>query len=335
MNHKIISCASFGASGSGVVTDYLSEFDNIYNPGDYEFRFLQDYGGVTTLEDCLVYNHHRLNSDIAIQLFIKYVDYQCGDVFNKRYNKFFKGQFGDISFQFLNELIEVEWNGYWEEYQVLSSPLTALLKYKIYPRILRLLSCNRNYIARYVPRRKMYFANPSSDYFTKCVNRYLERLFGLLDSDNRYEFLFFDQLLPPDNINRYFKYFEDLHVIVVDRDPRDYYIENVLKCGEGWVPENLDKYVNLYRGIRKKINTQSENPNIYRIQFEDTIYKYEEFSEKINLFLGISEQNHIYPKRFFNPQKSKCNTCLWKKGNVDSKIVDHIEDALGEYCYKF
>ncbi|GHU74081.1 hypothetical protein FACS189450_14630 [Spirochaetia bacterium] len=45
-NYKIVSCASFGGTGSGVVTDYLAEFDNIYNPGDSEFRFLHDYCGV-------------------------------------------------------------------------------------------------------------------------------------------------------------------------------------------------------------------------------------------------------------------------------------------------
>ncbi|MCS2588102.1 hypothetical protein NXX15_12245 [Bacteroides fragilis] len=86
---KIISCASFGSSGSGIVTDYLLEFDNIYNPGDYEFRFLQDFGGLTTLEDSLLHSHHRLNSDIAIRLFKKIIDYHSGDWTNKRYEKFF------------------------------------------------------------------------------------------------------------------------------------------------------------------------------------------------------------------------------------------------------
>ena len=58
--YKIITCASYGASGSGIVTNYFEEFDNIFNAGDMEFRFLQDFGGITTLEDCLVHSHHRL-----------------------------------------------------------------------------------------------------------------------------------------------------------------------------------------------------------------------------------------------------------------------------------
>ena len=333
--YKIISCASFGSSGSGVVTDYLSEFDNIYNPGDYEFRFLQDYGGVTTLEDCLVHSHHRHNSDIAIKNFKKYIDYQSGDIFNKRYEMFFNNKFQKISYEFLDELIEVKWKGYWEEYQILSPRIISLLKYKIYPRILRLLHGNKAYIAKYVPRKEMYFSNPSPEYFTECVKKYLNKLFQAVDEDNHYEYLFFDQLLPSDDIDRHFSYFDNLHVIVVDRDPRDYYIENVLKLGEGWVPKNVDQFITLYRGIRKKLNNQNEHPNILRIHFEDTIYKYEEFSEKINTFLNLSEKNHIYPLKYFNPNKSISNTQLWKKQKVDIKIIHQIENKLSEYCYAF
>lgn len=333
--YKIISCASFGSSGSGVVTDYLSEFDNIYNPGDYEFRFLQDYGGITTLEDCLVHSHHRHNSDIAIQIFKKYIDYQSGDIFNKRYEKFFNNKFKEISYQFLDDITEVVWKGYWEEYQILSPTIITLLKYKIYPRFISLLHGNKEYIAKYVPRKEMYFANPSPEYFTDCVKKYLIRLFKTIDTNQDYEYLFFDQLLPSDDIDRYFRYFDNLHVIVVDRDPRDYYIENVLKLGEGWVPKDIDKFIILYRSIRKKLNIKEENHNILRIKFEDTIYKYDEFSNKLDTFLNLSKKNHIYPQKKFDPNKSIKNTQLWKTNKIDHKLIDKIEKELNEFCYEF
>ena len=332
---KIISCASFGSSGSGIVTDYLLEFDNIYNPGDYEFRFLQDFGGLTTLEDSLLHSHHRLNSDIAIRLFKKIIDYHSGDWTNKRYEKFFHGQFKEISYKFLNELIEVKWDGYWEEYQVLSPRFITLFKYKIYPRILRLLHGNIGYIAKYVPRSTMYFSNPTPEYFLDCVRRYLNNLFRVIDRDHNYEYLFFDQLLPSDDINRYFKYFDNLNVVVVDRDPRDYYIENVLKWGEGWVPIDIEKFVCLYKGIRKKIDISKDNPNILRLSFEDAIYKYDDFSDKINRFLGLSSRNHVRLKQNFDPNKSIRNTQLWKTTKVDLSMIEYIEKELGEYYYSF
>ena len=333
--YSVVTCASFGSSGSGVVTDFLGEFEGIYNPGDYEFRFLQDYGGVTTLEDCLVHSHHRLNSDIAIKNFIKYTRYQCGDIFNRRYNRFFNGRFGEITEAFLKDIIDIEWPGYWEEYQVLSPKYVTIFKYKIWPRILRLLQGNKYYIARYVPRRPMYYSNPTAERFQKAVRQYVRNLCSEVDPKGENRFIYFDQLMPPDNIDRYFNYFDDLRVIVVDRDPRDYYIENVLKLGEGWVPEDVDKYIALYKGLRSKIDTEHENNNIKRIQFEDAIFKYDEFKTEIMSFLQLSESSHVRPLLQFNPAVSRNNVQLWKKVQVPEGDVAKIEKELGEYCYNF
>ena len=333
--YKIISCASFGSSGSGVVTDYLQEFNNIYNPGDFEFRFLQDYGGVTTLEDCLVHSHHRHNSDTAIKIFIKYITYQCGDIFNKRYNQFFDNKFGEISWQYLNELIDTQWDGYWEEYMVMEPKYQSILKYKIWPRLMAFLNGNRKYRSHYLPHKTMYFSNPSYEYFIECTKRYLTRLFQTIDPEHKYEYLFLDQLLPSDNINRYFNYFDDLHVVVVDRDPRDYYIENVMRWGEGWVPKEIDKFVTFYAGVRKKLKDHEDNANVLRLKFEDTIYKYDKTMKELDSFLNLSEENHINKLKFFNPNRSINNTQLWKKYKISKDIMHKIEDELSEYCYEY
>lgn len=334
--YSVLSCAGFGSSGSGVVTDYLSEFDNINNFGDFEFRFLQDYGGVTTLEDCLVHSYHRQNSDIAIQNFINYINWQSGgDIFNKRYERFFHGQFRRISYDFLNKLIEVKWKGFWGEYLVITPRLLSQLKYKLYPHLLRLLNGNRRYIARYYPRKQMYFSQPTYEYFIKCVREYMNDLCYALDPEHQYKYIYFDQLLPPTNIKRYFNYFDSLKVIVVDRDPRDYYIENVIKLGEGWIPPKVDDFIKHYRALRRSVDTEVDNPNVLRIRFEDTIYHYNEFSEKINSFLDLSEEQHIYLQQKFNPQRSVHNTQLWKTIKVAPKVIQKITDELNVFCYPF
>lgn len=333
--YSVVTCASFGSSGSGVVTDFLGEFEGIYNPGDYEFRFLQDYGGITTLEDCLVHSHHRLNSDIAIKNFIKYADYQCGDVFNRRYNRFFNGRFGVHTTEFIKEILDIEWPGYWEEYQVLSPKYVTLFKYKIWPRLLRMLDGNRHYIARYLPRTPMYYSNPTAEDFQAAVRRYMRRLCEEVDPKGENRYVYFDQLVPPDNIDRYFNYFDDLKVVVVDRDPRDYYIENVIKYREGWVPEEVDKYIALYKGLRSKIDREHENRNIKRVRFEDTIFHYDDFKKEMCDFLGLEESSHVRPLSGFNPEVSSKNVGLWEKMDVPRDLIRKIEDGLGDYCYDF
>ncbi len=336
MNYSVVSCASYGASGSGVITDYLAEFDNILNPGDFEFRFLQDYGGISTLEDCLVNSPHRLNSDIAIQNFIRYVEFQCGNFINRRYNRFFKGKFEAISRQFLSEIIEAEWPGYWEEYQILSPRIVTILKYQIFPRIKRLIKFQRSkYIAHFLPRSTMYFSNPTKDKFHNAVKKYINNLCCIVDPDQSYDYIFFDQIVPPTDIDRYFNYFDNMHAIVVDCDARDYYVKNVFKYGEPWVPTAIDNFIKVFKGIRKDIDAANENKNILRLRFEDTIFKYKEFASSVNEFLGLDERNHINRLKHFDPRISVRNTRLWLQYDVPPEIIRTIERELPEFCYDF
>jgi hypothetical protein len=333
---KIVSSASYGSTGSGIITDYLLEFSNIFNTGNDEYRFLQDFGGITTLEDCLVHSHHRLNSDIAIKLFKKIIDYHSGDIFNKRYENIFKGQFKEISYSFINEITDIKWKGNWVAYKVLAhSQILSNINNKIFPRLKRFLYGSKYHLDKFVPNRDMYFSNPSSEYFTQCVRKYLIELFCVLDPEKKYKFLYFDQLLPPINVKRYFKYFDNLKIIVMDRDPRDYYIENVLDWGVGWVPKNIDQFIILYRGMRKKLNEESEDANVLRLKFEDSIYKYYDFTSKINSFLDLSDGDHAHPKTIFDPAVSKKNTKLWENEDIDQDSIKKIEDGLSEYCYPY
>ena len=335
-DYKIVSCASFGSSGSGVVTDYLSEFENINNFGFFEFRILQDIGGVTSLDDTFVNSYHRLNADISIQNFINFVEWQAGDIFNKRYEQFFHGQFKKISYDFLSKLLDVTWDGFWGEYLVMAPRWKSYLLYKIYPHFMRLLGGNRKYIAHYIPHRDMYFSSPTKVYFCECVKWYLTALCEVIDPSNKYDYIYFDQLLPPTGINRYFDYFEKMKAIVVDRDPRDYYLENVVRWGEGWVPKDVNKFVVLYRKQREQINREKDSENVLRIRFEDAIYHYDEFSKRVNHFLNLDEKLHSKDPKFM-PSRSINNTMLWKKSMYVKELekIKFIESELEEYLYPF
>ena len=59
---RFITCASYYGSGSSVITDFVSEFSEVYSYGDFEFRFIQDPDGISDLEYNLVENFNRHNS---------------------------------------------------------------------------------------------------------------------------------------------------------------------------------------------------------------------------------------------------------------------------------
>lgn len=333
--YTLISCASYGSSGSSVVTDYLSEYNNIKNLGTYEFRFVQDYMGIASLEDTLVTSPHRMNSDIAIQNFLKYVDRQCGNFLKRRYQEFFNNRWKEISYKYIDNLTDAKWQGYWEEYQIIEPKLQSILKYQIFPRLKRLFSFPRKYIAHYIPTKPMYFSFPSEEKFLKCTRNYINDLCTELDPKHEFQYLMFDQLMPPANIGKYERYFDSIKTIVVDRDPRDYYLENVLRWGEKWIPNDVESFANLYRKQREQAKAFPDSENVLRIQFEDSIFHYNKFEDQIQSFLGLCHVNHIIPKSKFDPSISVKNTKLWEKRNIDRMVIRKIENLLPEFLYKF
>jgi hypothetical protein len=334
-NYKIVSCVSFGNSGSGVVTDYLSEFDCIYNPGDYEFRFLHDYGGVSTLEDCLVHNYNRLNSDIAVHLYKRYVNLYGSCLFGRQYEKYFNGQWKKISMRFLDRITDVTWTGSWAGQMLLSSSVHyPIFQFKVMPRILKLLTQNK-YHAKFLPKNDMYYSSPTEEYFCQCVKEYIHELCAAVTADKAAQFLYFDQLLPSTNTERYLKYFDNIKIISVDRDPRDHYIDNLINWKERWIPADVDNYIIVYKKIREKLEAEKEHSSILRLRFEDAVYHYDDFKKTVNNFLSLNESNHTRPKSKFNPDISIKNTRLWETADVDSAIIKKIENSLSDYCYTY
>lgn len=333
--YKIVSCAGFGYTGSSIVSDYLSEFENVNTlAGSFEFRFLHDFGGISTLEDCIVHNYHKQSSDGAIHQYLQMVDYLSGNLFSRKYNKYFGGKFRELSYQFIDEITDAKWEGFMESTIMFKHPLKRIVYYQIYPRLKKLINGGGN-IGRFYPRRDMYFSSPSKEYFDSCVRKYLNSLFEIIDPNNEKDYLYFDQIVPPSNVNRYLDYFDNIKIIVVDRDPRDIYVQNTYLIKESWIPSDVGAFIKMYKGQRNNVSREKDNTNILRIRFEDAIYKYEDFCNMINRFLGLSERQHINQKRYFNPQKSMENTRLWEKNNVDMKEIQQIKDSLYEYCYNY
>ena len=333
--YKILTCAGFGYTGSSIISDFLSEFDNVAMPaGSSELRFLHDFGGVSTLEDALVHNYHKQSSDGAIHQFLKLVDYYSGNFINKKYNRWFDGKYKEISLEFINDITNVKWSAAIETTWMYKPVIERIFYYQIYSRIKRFL-CGGGELSRFYPSGDFYYSCPEKEYFEECVRKYLNNLFSIIDPNHSKEYLYFDQLVPPTNVNRYLCYFDDIKVIVVDRDPRDLYIQNKYRVKATWIPSNLNDFIKLYREQRKNIVKDPQNNKILRVNFEQAIYHYKEFSKQVMDFVGLTEKQHATPKLKFDPSISINNTQLWKKYEIPSTIIRQIENELGEYCYNF
>lgn len=333
---RIISCASYYGTGSSAITNFLEEFDNCESLTDYEFRFLQDPNGVRDLEFQLVENHNRHTSGYALKRYKKFVE-QLGNPYFKRYESFFHGQWKKISYEYINDLTEFTYTGYWHQDVVDRGPLFHFWK-RLENKILQktIWRKQEEVALNELPNEITYCSYPTEEQFLKYTRKYIEKLFQVANQNNRKNIIV-DQIVPPSNLNHYLRYFDDIKVFVVERDPRDMYLaEKYVYKGAVIPTESVEVFCKWYEYSRRHRKFENyDTEKVMFIRFEDLIYKYQETTEKIVKWLGFSKENHILPGKKFNPNKSIKNTRMWEKFPQASEEVKIISESLKEYLYQY
>lgn len=336
MNFVIVS--GFQASGSSAVIDYLKEFDGFFECGK-EIRFIRDPYGLVELEQSLIDHWEFINSTVAIEDFLKMskIWARFGDLpWSKpglSYAKYINKDYVKISQEFIDSLTD---HTYKKEFFAckLQKPYFSYV-----------IDRNRRYI-QFKTRGKIkianqhtanrYFATPTRDQFYQAVQLYIERLFAEhKKSDNDFSVIL-DQGVSPNNTQIIHKYFKKAKMIIVDRDPRDMYLDIFDDCSKmSNHPGSLEdgrEFILRMKAVRRTM--EINDPDILYIKFEDLVRHYDETTEKIKSFLNLSEKEHLWPKKYFKPEVSLKNTLRWKKYYYKYKdALDSIEKGLPDLIY--
>lgn len=334
---KIITCAGYYGTGSSVVTDLLKEFNNCYSLGDYEFRFIQDPDGVSDLDFNLVENNHRHNSGHALKKYERLIKFLSGNKILKKYELYFDNQFLIESKKYIAKLKDLEWIGMWHEdvrdrgqFFYILERLTNKFFLNFNKIILNKKECGFTFLSK----EKTYYSYPRQNFYI-YTKEYTNKLFQIANKEKK-EYIIVDQLVPPSNLERYNRYFNEIKIIVIDRDPRDCYLLEKLYWKGTIIPiKNINEFIKWYKLTREHQKYEKDPPNVLRVKFEDTIYKYEETISKIIDFLDIDKEKHINKKKYFNPEISIKNSQIWKKHPDFNEDIEKIEQELKEYCYKY
>lgn len=326
---RVITCISFHSTGSSVVDDIFKECDNCVSaPSNIECRFLQDPDGISDLEYNLIDNPHRLNSGYAIKRYEKFIKR-----YNHTYSLIFGSKWIDISKEYISQLLTVKYKGFWfRDLDML--PIEDLVIYYL-KRIFNLIKNPNNKISGYYvncPYVDYYHSYLTKEEFIDITRLYIARLCKTININNK-PFLLLDQCVPTSNINRYTKYFEDIKVVVVDRDPRDVYIEHK-HSKDHVLPATPEEFCKVFIDHRK-LYERSSKDNVIYIRFEDFIYSYEETLSKLFKFVGQVSESHRLKKKFFDPKVSIKNTCLWRKFPEYKDEIAIIEKNLSPYLYNY
>ena len=328
-NLNYICVIGYGRSGSSACIDLLKEFEGLHIL-DGEFRIAKDPHGLLDLESALVDNWDFMRSDIAIRDFISYCHMLSrGSGLFKRFGKDFENKI-NINFmnfveEYVHSLTDFLYFGDSAVHRYSSSSLQAFVS-----RIRSKLN-KSNAIST-------YFSKPSEDFFINKTQFFLDNLFvNFLDKGDT---IVLDQSISPVNIKNTKKYFRSSKVIVVDRDPRDIYIDLVEKGmligADLNIQRSADKFIEWYglmrNNLKNEVGDKELSKCVLRLNFEDLVCDYEKSVKKINIFF---KSNMIYKSKykFFNPKsyKTKANVGLWKMYK-NQDIINKISDKLPQYC---
>lgn len=328
---KVITCASFYGSGSSAIIDFFSEFNDVKKMGNYEFRIFYDIDGISDLQFHLVECQNRHNSGHALKRFERLAKFYSGSSLVKRYEPFFDNKFYKTTHEYIESLKNFEYEGWWF-YDLYDRGRKYYFFKQLINHFIKLFTKKNSNILK---RTRTYCSNLEEGEFLEKTRNYSHNLLMNANKEN-FDYLAIDQLLPSQNTKRVMKYFkDDIYVFIVDRDPRDVYLCEMLKWHEGIVPHDPKMFCKWYRYSRNNYRRDIDGKKIFFVQFEDLIYKYDETVNYVGSIVGIDSKNHVSQFKFLNPKKSVVNTMLYAKTDKYKDAIKIIEEELTEYLYDF
>jgi hypothetical protein len=329
-NFDFICVSGYGKSGSGACIDLLKEFECIDGPNK-EFRIIKDPHGLLDLEMSIINNWEFVGHNTAINEFLEYCNMLSRkDGITKRVGKNFSDllyvDFLEESKRYIDRINNFMYIG---DTMLHRYNLNAFQSFK--QRIKSKFGLNNS-----VP---MYFSYPSEDKFIAETKLYLSKLFENYATKKKISKIVLDQSIPPANINKTLKYFDNAKLIIVDRDPRDIYTtminEKRLLGSEPINNNSANKYIAWHHAVRKQstedINSCLMQDKVLRLNFEDFFINYEKTIIDIKDFLNI-DFNHNDKGAKFHPESVNEHVGIWK-GTHEKDIMDRIKNELSEYCF--
>jgi hypothetical protein len=331
--YKFLDLSGYAWTGKHAVIDLMREFKGYHVPHfTFEFCLLRIQGGILDLKTALVDDWSPVRSDAAIRRFKKLVR-RVGtkssrldprtwfEAIGWNYDEYFNQKFFSLSNAYVDRLVACSWSAQWPYAMTEWSAGELFLR-----RILRKLGRKKAFFVT------QHLCDPTD--FMEATREYLGAVLSSNVSDD-INTIVMHNCFEPFNPYRSLQILENSKCIVVDRDPRDNYVDQIRymqKGGAAAVNLPVSMFIQryrLYRTIARKYQVNSDR--LLRIRFEDLVLKYDATLTMIISFLGEERSIHMRPKQYFDPAVSRKNVGIWKTHGNQAEI-DTIHRELSEYC---
>ena len=304
-NKKIVLVSGYGWSGSGLLIDILKSLDEFYH-FPIETRFIKDKNGLIDLYNSknsfnygiTLEKFNRLCLILARKNFIKYgMNYDLNS--NNSFTKIYKNFVNNISeINYLSDAFVFNYeNNFFQN-----------ILWKFYRKI------GLNY------RFKKYYIRPENEFFKKEIQSFINNFCESLTTKN---YVILDQAIDPADWKEFSWMFTNAKLIVVDRDPRDIYVDYKKSKDVLFDPQSFIEYFKKSRN-----NNSCDSSNVLNLRFEDLINNYDFNARKIISFLEIKNDNNFSN---YDISKSMKNIGIHKNYEIESDI-NFIEQKLKRFC---
>lgn len=165
------------------------------------------------------------------------------------------------------------------------------------------------------------------------------------ESDKNQIMLFDQPIHLFQHINVWPDFFRPFKLIIVHRDPRDIFAEQVNykflfrqqmdSNAISLYGSSLDDAISYriattksrMRAVDNVLSVINSN-EVLLLKFEDLVLKYDETKHQIQNFIGLYDSDHSHPKKYFNPDKSNKNIGLQAKCEIkipESRLSELLE----------
>lgn len=322
---RFVDLSGYAFTGKHAVIDLMREIDGYHVPHfQFEFALLRIQGGIHDLHHALCEDWSPIRSDAAVRRFRQVVR-RLGarnsltrpaswfEAVGWNYDAHYRGRFFELSDAYVRDLVEASWTAPWP-YALADVGGCELFVRKLGQRLRR-------------PRAldfELTLSRPRD--FVGRTRDYLE---AVLSSDTApgTRAVVMHNAFEPYAPARSLRFFRSAKAIVVDRDPRDNYVQ-----GQWYAPfaSSVRQFIARYR-MQREATDYTPHPGILRLRFEDLVLDYDATVGRILAHLGEEPSRHVRPRQHFDPAVSRKNLGLWRTHERPDEIA-RIAGELGQYC---
>jgi len=322
---QFIDLSGYAFTGKHAVIDLMREIDGYHVPHfQFEFALLRIQGGILDLEHALCESWSPIRSDAAIRRFKRLVR-RLGatnritdprswfEAVGWNYESCYRGRFFALSRQYLDRLVAASWSAPWPY------ALADLSGGELFLRKLKQkLRWPRAVHFEYHVSRPADFVEITRDYLEAVMSSNVAHGTRAIVMHNAFE---------PYQPARSLKFFRRAKAIVVDRDPRDTYVQGLWYAP---IATGVREFIARYR-MQREATDYTSHPDVLRVRFEDLVLDYWTVIDRIFAHLGEDRARHVRPRQYFDPEVSRRNIGIWQAYPKQDEIR-RIEGELATYC---